>query len=63
LLVVVLPEPVRVSWDPDLWEGDELASSFTSLVDELDGLLNAGLKIEPTWLRSDLMISCQYTLV
>jgi hypothetical protein len=58
LLVVVLPEPVGVAWNPDLREGNQLASSFASLIDEFDSFLNAGLKIEPAWLRGNLLMLC-----
>ena len=53
LLVVDLPDPVGVTWDPDFRKSDELASSLTSLVDEGDGLLDTSLEIEPAGLGSD----------
>ena len=53
LLVVDLPHPVRVAWDPDLRKSDELASSLTSFIDESNGLLNASFEIEPAGLGCD----------
>lgn len=35
-------------------EGDELASSLASLVDEVDGLANTALKIEPLDIVSEV---------
>ena len=54
LLVVDLPHPVRVAWDPDFWEGNELASCCAGFIDEVNGLLNAGFEVEPAWLGGDL---------
>jgi hypothetical protein len=53
LLVVDLPHPVRVARKPDFRESDELTSNVTGLLDEGDGLLYAGSKIEPAWLGGD----------
>lgn len=59
MLVVDLPHPIRIAWDPDLRKGDELTSSVSSFFDEVDGLLDAGFEVEPAWLGSD---SCGFVL-
>ena len=53
LLVIDLPHPVRVAWDPNFWESDELASCLASFVDKGDCLLDASFKIEPARLGGD----------
>jgi hypothetical protein len=57
LLVVDLPHPVGVAGNPDFWKSNELAPSLTSLVDEVDSLLNTSLEVEPARLRGDLEFS------
>lgn len=54
LLVVDFPHPVGVAWDPDLGEGDELRAGSTGFVDEVDGLADTALEVEPCGLGSDL---------
>jgi hypothetical protein len=54
LLVVDLPHPVWITWDPYFGEGNELAAGLTRFIDEVDGLSNTALKIEPGRLRGDL---------
>ena len=54
LLVVYLPLPVRVAWDPDFGEGDELCAGGTGFVDEVDGLADAAFEVEPCGLGGDL---------
>lgn len=57
LLVVDFPHPIRIARNPDFWECNELASSLTSFVDEVDGLLYTGFEVEPAWLRGNLEFS------
>jgi len=54
LLVVDLPHPVGIAWDPYFREGDELAACVAGFFDEVDGLLDAGFEVEPAGLGSDL---------
>lgn len=54
LLVVYLPLPVGVAWDPDFGEGDELCAGGTGFVDEVDGLADAAFEVEPCGLGGDL---------
>jgi hypothetical protein len=58
LLVVDLPNPVRISRNPYFGEGNELAAGLARFVDEVNGLANTALKIKPGGLRSDLWM-CQ----
>jgi hypothetical protein len=41
LLVVHLPHPVRIPWNPDLGEGDEFGSGGARFVNEIYGLPDA----------------------
>ena len=54
MLIVNLPHPVRIPWDPDFGEGDEFGASGAGFVDEVNGLADAAFEIEPSRLRSDL---------
>ena len=55
-MVVYLPHPVGIAWDPHFGEGNEFAAGGASFVDEVDCFLDASGEIKPAGLGGDLVI-------
>ena len=56
MLVVYLPHPVGIAWDPDFGEGNEFAAGGAGFVDEVDCFLDAGSEVKPAGLGGDLVV-------